>query len=109
MGFSFIFKADVIYTAIITMGLGAITIMVSRRDLIKESVVGGLLFFLIYFVFFFILNVLIFPGWIEEVWNFENLLGITILTIPVEELLFALTFGALWGPLYEDLKNYVIK
>ena len=36
--FSFVFKKGLIYTGIISMALGAITIMISRKDLIKETI-----------------------------------------------------------------------
>jgi len=38
ISFSFIFKMDLIYTAIIAMALGAVAIMLSRKDLIKETI-----------------------------------------------------------------------
>ncbi len=107
--FSFIFKMDLIYTAVIVMALGAITIMISRKDLIKETIVGSLLFLLVYFILLFTLNTLIFPDWIARTWNFEHILGITFFKIPLEEILWALTFGALWAPIYEDIKGYALK
>ena len=109
ISFSFIFKMDLIYTAIIAMALGAVAIMLSRKDLIKETIFGGVLFLIIYFVLLFILNTFIFPDIIAKAWNFENLFGITIFKIPLEEILWALTFGSLWAPIYEDLKGYTLK
>jgi len=107
--FSFIFKMDLIYTGIIAMALGAVTIMLSRKDLIKETIFGGILFLIIYFVLLFTLNTFIFPDIIARTWNFEHLFGITIFKIPLEEILWALTFGSLWAPIYKDLKGYTLK
>ena len=107
--FSFVFKKDLIYTGIISMALGALTIMISRKDLIKETIYGGILFLIVYFILLYILNTFIFPDMIARTWNFEHLWGITFLKIPLEEILWAVTFGALWAPIYEDLKGYVLK
>jgi len=107
--FSFIFKKDLIYTAIISMALGSVTIMISRKDLIKETVLGGFLFLIVYFSLLYLLNTLIFPDIIVRVWNLEHLWGITFLKIPLEEILWAFTFGSLWAPIYEDLKGYAFK
>ena len=107
--FSIIFKKDVIYSAIISMFLGAITIILIRGDLAKETVIGGILFLMTYFVMFFIMNAFILPGFVAKNWNFEHLIGSTIFGIPIEELLWAWGFGSLWAPIYEDAKGYAIK
>ena len=107
--FSFVFKKDLIYTGIISMALGALTIMISRKDLIKETIWGGILFLIVYFILLYILNTFIFPNMIARTWNFEHLWGITFLKIPLEEILWAWTFGSLWAPIYEDLKGYALK
>ena len=44
-------------------------------------------------------------GWLYpdfyEHWNKNELMGVEILGAPVEEYLFAFTFGVFWAPLYE--------
>ncbi len=105
--FSFLFKA-IIYTAIASMALGGLMIMLLRKDLIKETFIGGFLFLLLYFFVLFFVNTFIFPGWVSSTWNVDNLLGILILGIPIEELLWAFTFGFLWAPLYEYLLGYTV-
>lgn len=107
--FSFIFKKDLIYTGIISMALGALTIMISRKDLIKETILGGILFLIVYFILLYILNTFIFPDMIAKTWNLEHLWGITFLKIPLEEILWAWTFGSLWAPIYEDVKGYTLR
>ena len=97
-----------IYAGILSMGLAAVVIMITRKDLRREIVFGGVMFAIVYFAYFVILNNVIFPDWISKVYNLKELLGINFLKIPIEELLWALTFGALWAPLYEDLKGYTI-
>jgi hypothetical protein len=43
------------------------------------------------------------PGYIERVWNLDALSGIFVLHLPLEELLFALTFGFYWSSVYEHV------
>ena len=43
------------------------------------------------------------PGYIETVWNLDDLSGIMIGFIPLEEMLFAVGFGSYWAGVYEHL------
>ena len=43
------------------------------------------------------------PGYIERVWNLAALSGVFVLHLPLEELLFALTFGFYWSSVYEHV------
>ena len=90
------------------MFTGAVGAIICRRDLTKKILVGGLIFLGIYFIFFFLFN-WAFPGYIEQVWNFEGISGIKIFGVPMEELLFALTLGMLWSSLYEHLGWHKLK
>jgi len=38
---------------------------------------------------------------VERVWNLEALSGIILLKAPLEELLFAFSFGMYWAGVYE--------
>ena len=49
------------------------------------------------------------PGYVEKVWTLSAISGIEIIGIPVEELLFAFTFGMLWSSYYEHLTWRKIK
>ena len=42
----------------------------------------------------------IYPNFIEA-WNLPAISGILILKVPLEELMFAFTFGMMWSSLYE--------
>lgn len=57
-----------------------------------------------YFIFFLIIN-LIFPNFIN-VWNFTQISGVIILGVPLEEILFAFTFGMIWSSVYEHILGY---
>ena len=82
------------------MALGAVSTMLCRRDLISKTWVGGVLFLVYYLVFLAGLEWLS-PGYIGKVWNLESLSGILIYGMPIEELLFAVMFGAYWSGVYE--------
>ncbi|GBF20602.1 hypothetical protein DHD05_10345 [Arenibacter sp. N53] len=91
-----------IYCGILAMFMGGLTTLYCRPDLKGKIWVGGLLFTLLYFVYFG--SILPFyPDYVELYWNLENLTQILVLGIPIEELLFAFTFGMYWSGLYEHL------
>lgn len=89
-----------IYSASLALFIGALATCYCRPDLIKKMWIGGLLFLILYLIFFLIL-LLIFPGFVQVSWNLDALSGFFILGIPIEELIFAFTFGMLWSSLYE--------
>jgi hypothetical protein len=76
----------------------------SRRDLVKVSLVSGILFLVLYILILLFIDCL-FPGFIINQWNFQATLGIYLIGIPLEEYIFAYLFGAMWAPIYEEIKN----
>ena len=97
-----------IYSAIISMIVGAVATYLCRPDLKNKILFGGLLFLILYFVFFLFFN-LVYPYAVERYWNLDALSGVLILGIPLEELLFAFTFGLSWSSVYEHVNWYRIK
>ncbi len=91
---------NIIYSASLALFIGALVVCYCRPDLIKKIWIGGLLFLLLYLIFFLVL-VVIFPRFVAMSWNLSALSGVVIFGIPIEELLFAFTFGMLWSSLYE--------
>lgn len=91
-----------IYSGILAMFAGAMASLLCRPDLKFKIWVGGGIFLLLYFVFFKLLDWAL-PGFVEEVWTLSALSGLMILDIPLEEYLFALTFGMMWSSLYEHI------
>jgi hypothetical protein len=73
-----------------------------RPDLWRKMLVSGGLFFLIYFVVFALFN-LAFPGYVVPVWNLAAVSGLRLAGVPLEELMFAFTFGLYWSSIYEHL------
>ena len=105
----FIFtRLNSIYSASIAMFIGSVASLLCRPDLKKKIWLGGIMFFLIYFIFFLSFN-LIYPGIVYKIWNLNALSGILIVGIPLEELIFAFTFGMMWSSVYEHVMWYKVQ
>ncbi len=91
-----------IYAAVVSLALGAIAAAFCRPDLAGKTVIGSLLFLLLYWAFMLALRWSA-PGYIESVWNLRGLSGVVVGGVPLEELLFGFTFGAYWSSVYEHL------
>jgi hypothetical protein len=99
----------IVHDSIFTAVLGALVIMFFRRDLVMEMIIGSILFAVLYFIILFAINTAISPGWIARTWNFSFLWGVTFLKIPIEEILWAWSFGLVWAPMYEYARGYTIE
>ncbi len=89
-----------IYSTIFaTIGAGLAT-WYCRPDLKKKMFVSAFIFTGIYFVYL-LTFVLVYPAYVELVWNLSAISGILILGIPLEELIFAFGIGFLWSSVYE--------
>jgi hypothetical protein len=104
----FLTKLNPIYSASIAMFVGGVAATLCRPDLKKKILAGGALFLVLYFVFFLFFN-LVYPELVQEVWNLSAISGILILGVPLEELLFAFTFGMMWSSVYEHALWYKLK
>jgi hypothetical protein len=62
-------------------------------------------FTVLYFVLFLCV-LFLYPQFVERFYNLPNLLGIYVRGVPIEELLFAATFGAMWSVAYEYVHGY---
>lgn len=91
-----------IYSASFALLAGFFATWYCRPDLVKKMLVSGFLFSFLYFIVFLLLDTL-FPGYVEEVWNLPDLSGILIWRVPIEEILWAYTFGLYWSSIYEHL------
>lgn len=103
----FLTSMNPIYSASIAMFVGGIAAILCRPDLNRNVWLGGVTFTILYFVFFLFIN-LIFPSFVNH-WNLEALSGILILRVPLEELMFAFTFGMMWSSVYEHILWYKTK
>jgi hypothetical protein len=89
-----------IYPGIVAMALGGIANVLCRPDLLRNTLVGGVLFLMLYTIFMLLL-VMFAPGYIEQVWNLPALSGLLLGGIPLEELAFGFAFGLYWAGIYE--------
>ncbi|MDE1860214.1 MAG: hypothetical protein KGH72_00675 [Candidatus Micrarchaeota archaeon] len=101
----FLTSLNPIYAASIAMFIGGIATMLCRPDLSKRVITGGITFLAIYFVFF-LLFVMVYPYAVKGFWNLGALSGILVIGIPIEELIFAFTFGMMWSSVYEHINWY---
>lgn len=100
--FSLFSNLNPIYSAVFALIAGGLFTWYCRPDLKKKMLISALIFLGIYFIYFFTL-IAMYPGYVEQVWNLNVISGILILGIPLEELLFALSFGFFWSSVYEHL------
>ncbi|MGB2580176.1 MAG: lycopene cyclase domain-containing protein [Minisyncoccia bacterium] len=91
-----------IYSAIIAMTVGGFATLYCRPDLKNKMLASAILFLCIYFVYFITL-IALYPGYVEQVWNLSVISRILIFGVPLEELLFALSFGFIWSSIYEHI------
>jgi lycopene cyclase-like protein len=90
-----------IYPGIVAMLAGGLLTVWCRPDLARNTALGGVIFLVYYMVFLTGLEFTAPNGYIVEVWNLEALSGVRLGFMPLEELLFAFTFGTYWGGVYE--------
>lgn len=99
-------KLNPIYSATIALCIGGLATMLCRPDLSMRIIIGGFLFLTIYFIFFLSFN-LAYPYALTNIWNLSSISGILILGIPLEELMFAFSFGLMWSSVYEHFNWYL--
>ena len=90
---------------IISLTAGALVLAYLRRDLIPLMLTSTVSFTALYFVLY-LLVLFFYPQFVLRFYNLPNLLGIYIHRVPIEELLFAATFGAIWSVGYEYVHGY---
>lgn len=97
-----------IYSVFITLMATGLLTWYCRPDLKKRMFVGAAIFLVLYF-FYFLTLIAMFPGYVEQVWNLAAISGILIFGVPLEELMFAFSFGFLWSSVYEHITWKKIK
>jgi hypothetical protein len=95
-------RLNPIYAAALGLVTGFMATLYCRPDLWAKMLISGALFLLLYFVVFAVFN-LVFPGYVAAVWNLPALTGVFVAGVPLEELMFAFTFGLYWSSVYEHL------
>lgn len=100
----FIFNLNSFEAMLVSFIIPILIIYIKRKDLIKDSLVSGILVLMASIIGYHILN-LITPGFFDEFWLFQNIGRVIVLGIPLEEHIFYFLAGALLGPLYEYWKE----
>lgn len=95
---------NLIYAVIAFGYIGATVIWYQRPDLIQHSLLGGTAF-LITYIACYASVILLYPGLIEQQYNLNNISGVLLLGIPLEEYLFAFGLGLMWSPIYEYVRD----
>jgi hypothetical protein len=90
---------------IISFAAGALVLAYLRPNLIPLMVTSTVNFSILYFVLFLAVLAL-YPEFVTRFYNLPKLLGIYIAGVPIEELLFAATGGAIWSVAYEYVQGY---
>lgn len=105
--FAVFFPDEVIYVFIAAGIIGTFFIVLARRDLLLKAIFSGVLFAIFYgFVFFLVVR--LFPELVQSFYNLENMAGIFIAGVPLEEVLAGLFVGSFWSVSYEYVKKYRI-
>ncbi len=94
-----------IYNVMVAGVVGGLAMVWLRPDLLKQAASSAVIFSLFYFVVFF-LAIKIFSGFITSFYNLENMWGVLVLGVPLEELSVAFFVGGFWSVLYEYGKSY---
>ncbi|MAF80151.1 hypothetical protein CL629_03680 [bacterium] len=102
---AYIFSWNIIYNLILASLIGWGVIAVQRKDLILASISGAGVFFTIYIIALFLYEKIFGP----VPWTLESLSGVMVFSYPIEELLFALSLGLMWTPIYEYVFGKSIK
>lgn len=89
-----------IYPGIAALAIGGAANALCRPDLVRNTLLGGVLFTGMYAVFMILLLVSA-PGYVEQVWNLPALSGVRLGAIPLEEPVFGFAFGMYWAGIYE--------
>lgn len=77
-----------------------------RKDLIKTSLLSGLLLIIINIPFYLIIEYIT-PGWILNTWVLKKITGIFILGIPIEDYIWLFLVGTNGGIFYQYQKGLI--
>ena len=90
---------------IVALIICACVVAYLRPNLIKLMLTSAVSFTVLYFVLFLVVLAL-YPEFVRRYYTLKNLLGIRVLGVPIEELLFAASGGAVWSVAYEYVHGY---
>jgi hypothetical protein len=92
-------------STILGLAVCALALAYLRHDLILLMLMSAASFTVLYFVLF-LLVLAVYPEFVSRYYNLPNLLGVYVRGVPIEELLFAASGGAVWSVAYEYVYGY---
>jgi hypothetical protein len=98
-------NVNLMWELIAFCAIGAAVIWISRPDLIRRSLLGGVCYAALYYVFLWLFFLHLSPEYLARHHDPANVSGIFVGVLPLEEMLFALFFGLMWSSIYEYAKN----
>jgi len=84
----------------LTMMILSIIMVIQHRNLLPTLFSVALLFGLFSWVFYAGILIPIFPGLIQNSWKLQNLSGVMLKGVPLEEILWFMAVGLFAGPVY---------
>ncbi len=104
----FILKINSVYVSIIAFLLICFCMLIFRKDLWFDAVASGL-FLSVFFFLGYVVLLTIYPDLFNKMWHLQNLSGIYLGKIPIEEILWAFGAGMMTGPAYEFYAGLTLK
>lgn len=101
----FMYPTKNIYSTAIALAVCALVVAFLRSDLIPTLLIGAAVFTILYFLLF-VYFLAWYPDFIGRYYNLQNISGIRLHGVPIEELMFASTGGAVWSVAYEYFQGY---
>jgi hypothetical protein len=95
-------------STILSLAACAAVLAAVRPDLIPLMLTSAASFTILYFALFLCVLAL-YPKFVIDFYNRANLMGIYLAGVPIEELLFAATGGAVWSVAYEYVHGYQLE
>ncbi|HEY4517187.1 MAG TPA: lycopene cyclase domain-containing protein [Candidatus Paceibacterota bacterium] len=99
-----LFRVNLMWELIAFCAIGTAVVWLSRPDLITRSLIGGVCYAVLYYLlwlFFLYFS----PDYLVIHHDTANVSGISVGVLPLEEILFAFTFGLMWSAIYEYAKD----
>jgi hypothetical protein len=92
LAFKYLFSLSTMTSVISGGSVHYVALLLLRRDLFRFSLLTGLTYCVLYTVF----GILVSRTWTDFLnqWNWDNLTGLTIVGVPIEESIWALVFAA---------------
>jgi len=96
------------YANLIGLGVMALIILLIRRDLFREAILGGLLLLIISLPVYWIIF-LLFPSWRDQTWFADSISDIYFISIPYEDLVWWFFVGANFAVVYDFINGLKLR